>query len=78
MAPSSAVSSSRDLPKIMALSTPPHHHNYPKANGEVERAVQTVKKLWRKNDDKHLALLDYRTTPLPDIDLSPAQLLMGR
>ena len=42
-------------------TTSPH---YPKANGEVERAVQTVKKLWRKNDDKHLALLDYRTTPL--------------
>ena len=56
-------------------TTSPH---YPKANGEVERAVQTVKKMWRKNDDKHLALLDYRTTPLPDIDLSPAQLLMGR
>ena len=60
MAPSSAVSSSRNLPKIMALSTPPHHL---KANGEVERAVHTVKKLWRKNDDKHLALLDHRTTP---------------
>ncbi|KAL9955782.1 hypothetical protein ACROYT_G037161 [Oculina patagonica] len=56
-------------------TTSPH---YPQANVEVERAVQTVKKLWRKNDDKHLALLDYRTTPLPDIELSPAQLLMGR
>ena len=52
--------------------------HYPKANGEVERAIQTVKTLWRKNSDKHLALLDYRTTPLPDIELSPAQLLMGR
>ena len=52
-------------------TTSPH---YPQANGEVERAVQTVKKLWRKNDDKHLALLDYRTTPLPDIELSPAQI----
>ena len=30
--------------------------HYPKANEEVERALQTVKKLWRKNDDKHLAL----------------------
>lgn len=56
-------------------TTSPH---YPQANGEVVRAVQTVKKLWRKNDDKHLALLDYRTTLLPDIELSPAQLLMGR
>ena len=56
-------------------TTSPHH---PKANGKVERAVQTVKTLWRKNDDKHLALLDYRTTPLPGIDLSPAQLLMDR
>ena len=51
---------------------------YPKASGEVERSVQTVKKLWRKNDDQYLALLDYQTTPFPDIDLSPAQLLIGR
>ena len=56
-------------------TTSPH---YPQANGEVERVVQTVKKLWRKNDDKHLALLDYRTTSLPDIELSPAQILMDR
>ena len=56
-------------------TTSPH---YPKANGEVDRAIQTVERLWGKNDDKHLALLDYRTTPLPDIELSPAQLLMGR
>ena len=58
----------------MALCTPPHRL---KANREVERAVQIARKLWRKNDDQHLALLDYRTTQLPDIDLSPAQLLMG-
>ena len=56
-------------------TTSPH---YPQANGEVERVVQTVKTLWRKNDDKHLALLDYQTTSLPDIELSPAQILMGR
>ena len=51
----------------MVLSTPPR---YPKANGEVERAV-------KKMMTSTWPLLDYRTTPLPDIDLSPAQLLMG-
>ena len=52
----------------------PHLHQ---SNGEAERAVQTVKLLWKKGTDKHLALLDYRTTPLEGINLSPAQLLMG-
>ena len=52
--------------------------HFPRANGEAERAIQTVKNLWRKNNDKYLALLHYRTTPLPNIELSPAQLLMGR
>lgn len=53
----------------------PHH---PQSNGEAERAVQTVKRLWRKCKDRRLALLDYRTTLLPSYGLSPAQLLMGR
>lgn len=48
------------------------------SNGEAERAVQTVKRLWSKASDKHLALLHYRTTPLESVGLSPAQLLMGR
>ena len=52
--------------------------HYPQANGEAERTIQTVKNLWRKNDDKYLASLDYRTTPLPDIGLLLAQLLIGR
>ena len=34
--------------------------------------------MWRKGNDKYLTLLHYRTTPLPNIELSPAQLLMGR
>ena len=49
-----------------------------RANGEVERVIQTIENLWRKNNDKYLALLHCRTTPLPNIELSPAQLLMGR
>ena len=51
---------------------------HPKANGEAEAAVKIVKSLWRKNDDKHKALLVYRATPIPSIDLSPSQLSMGR
>ena len=37
---------------------------YPRPNGEVERAVRTVKGLLKKNDDPYLALLTYRSTPL--------------
>jgi len=51
---------------------------HPKANGEAEAAVKTVKSLWRKNRDKRKALLEYRASPLPGIDLSPSQLSMGR
>ncbi len=51
---------------------------HPQSNEEAERAVQIVKRLWRKCTDKYLALLDYRTTPLASCNLSPAQLLMGR
>ena len=51
---------------------------HPCANGEAEAAVKTVKSLWRKNKDKNKALLDYRATPIPGIDLSPSQLCMGR
>ena len=49
-----------------------------KANGEAEAAVKIVKSLWRKNNDKHKALMVYRATPLAGIDLSPSQLCMGR
>ena len=52
--------------------------HFQSSNGESERAVQIVKHLWRKCEDHEFALLDYRTTPLENINLSPSQLLMGR
>ncbi|KAK0140295.1 hypothetical protein N1851_022770 [Merluccius polli] len=50
---------------------------YPQANGEAERAVATVKGLWKGGGEKAKALLSYRATPL-ESGYSPAQLLMGR
>jgi len=51
---------------------------YPQGNREAERAVKTVKKLMSGSRDLNLALLSYRTTPLPWCGKSPTQLLMGR
>ncbi len=50
---------------------------YPQANGEPERAVQTVKMIYTKSEDPFLGLLAYRSTPLEN-GYSPAELLMGR
>ena len=60
----------------------PSSPEYPKGNGRVERSVQTVKKLIKKavqsKTSIDAAILSYRTTPLQDCNLSPAELLMGR
>ena len=58
---------------IHATSSP----HFQQANGQAERAVQTVKRLIKKSDEPHKALLDYRNTPL-DIGYSAAQLFLGR
>ena len=55
----------------------PSSPKYPQSNGEVERAVQTIKNILKKEKELPKALLAYRTTPLRN-GYSPAELLMGR
>ena len=56
------------------VTSSPH---YPRANGEVERTVQTIKNLTKKSNGEYLGLLIYRNTPLHN-GFSPAELSMGR
>ena len=51
---------------------------FPQSNGLAERTVKTVKSILQDASDPYMALLSYRTTPLPFCHLSPTELLMGR
>lgn len=55
---------------------------YPKSNGMAERAVQTAKDILRKSAESKVhyqaALMEYRNTSLPGVNLSPVQIMFGR
>ena len=60
---------------------------FPHSNCRAELAVKTSKRMIRENTGQHgcldsdrfaRAMLQYRNTPLQDINLSPAQILLGR
>ena len=61
--------------------------HYPQSNGRAEVAVRSAKRMIRNNvrgdgsldtDAAAKALMQYRNTPLRDIEKSPAQLALGR
>ena len=49
-----------------------------KSNGQVERIVQTTKRMPKKSSDLHFAVLSYRATAHPWCGYSLAELCMGR
>ena len=51
---------------------------YPMSNGKAESGVKIAKKIVIKNEDWHVGLMEYNATPIPDIGLSPAQMMYGR
>jgi transposase InsO family protein len=50
---------------------------YPQGNGEAESAVKTSKAILQQ-DDVMIGLLAYRSTPIPSLGYSPAQLFLSR
>ena len=65
--------------EIEVVTSSPH---CPKSNGLVERNVQTMKRLLKKADeskqDAFLALLGFRNSPISGMEVSLAELRMGR
>ena len=68
----------RDWGFIYYTASPYH----PISNGHSEVMVSVAKKILKKakesKQDPYLLILEYRSSPLPDCNLSPAQLLLSR
>jgi hypothetical protein len=79
MAPTTRLANSQSLPDSGTLNPSPYHS---KSNGKAESAVKIakaiVKKAAKEGKDMWQALLEWRSTPTPGMDSSPAQRLMSR
>ena len=68
--------------RSLAAEWQPSSPEYPQSNGQSERMIGAVKQLKRKaleeSKDIHLALLEYRNTPVASLKYSPVQLLVSR
>jgi hypothetical protein len=64
---------------ITLTQSSPHYHQ---SNGKAESAVKMVKTIFKKcrmdNSDPNFALLEWRNTPMEDLNASPAQLMFNR
>ena len=72
----------RNWTKTLEIDHDTSSPKFASSNGEVERAVQTVKSALIKaidnKRDPYLALLEYRNTPMDNDTGSPADLLFQR
>ncbi len=64
--------------KVYEFQHKTNNPHFSQSNGEAERIVQTIKRMLKRSDDEHLAILSYRATPMPWCGLSPSELCMGR
>ena len=58
--------------KINYITSSPH---YPESSGLAERSMGTIKRMWRKEENKNVVLMVYRNIPL---GRSPPEHLFGK
>ena len=59
------IHSPEEFAQFMRSYSIEHITSSPQSNGQAERMVPTVKQILKRSNDPYLAMLSYRTTPLP-------------
>ena len=65
---------SREWGFVHTSSSPRH----PQSNGKAESAVKIFKRILKRADDPHLAILEYRNTPTAGMTSTPIQRMLGK